>query len=342
MTIASLRSWRTTLTATAVLAFSLATAADAQSFAVSFPASAHAGPITGRVFVVVTRDSAPEPRFVAGSFTESVPLFAQDVNTLAPGEATVLGPTTPGYPLTALRNLPAGDYWVQAILNVYSEFHRADGHVIWAHADQWEGQHFNVSPGNLVSEPRRVHVAAGVKVNLRLTRVLPPIPVPTDTRWVKHVKIESPMLSRFWGRPIFLGATVLLPQGYDEHPSARFPVVYWQDHFSVDPPMYFSVDSQPVPPSVRRHMSEYNLETGHDVYRAWTSPGFPRLMVVTIQHPTPYFDDSYAVNSANNGPYGDAILTELIPYLESHFRTIAAPYGCNHPARVARRRTERA
>jgi hypothetical protein len=51
------------------------------------------------------------------------------------------------------------------------------------------------------------------------------------------------------------------------------------------------------------------------------------MIAVTFQHPTPYFDDSYAVNSANNGPYGDALLQELIPYLEEHFRIIRAPYA---------------
>ena len=41
---------------------------------------------------------------------------------------------------------------------------------------------------------------------------------------------------------------------------------------------------------------------------------------MTFQHPTPYYDDSYAVNSANIGPYGDALTYELIPYVEEQFR----------------------
>ena len=74
-------------------------------------------------------------------------------------------------------------------------------------------------------------------------------------------------------------------------------------------------------------LSDYNLETGYELYQAWNSADFPRMLVVTFQHPTPYFDDSYAVNSANNGPYGDAIMAELIPYLETHFRIIRKPYA---------------
>ena len=50
-------------------------------------------------------------------------------------------------------------------------------------------------------------------------------------------------------------------------------------------------------------------------------------MQVTFRHESPFYDDSYAVNTANIGPYGDAINDELIPYLDAHFNTIAKPYG---------------
>jgi enterochelin esterase-like enzyme len=54
---------------------------------------------------------------------------------------------------------------------------------------------------------------------------------------------------------------------------------------------------------------------------------FPRVIAVTFQHPTPYFDDSYAVNSVNGGPYGNAIMNELIPELEKRYRTIKEPWA---------------
>ena len=65
-------------------------------------------------------------------------------------------------------------------------------------------------------------------------------------------------------------------------------------------------------------------EKAYEFYKEWTGPGFPRVLLLTIQHPTPYYDDSYAVNSENNGPYGDAITYELIPYVESHYRGLGA------------------
>src|SRR5580704_3596978 len=134
--------------------------------AVTFPSTLHADPITGRVFVLITRDSGPEPRELAGGFGTNVAMYGVDVSALKPGEAGVVSDTTPGFPLATLRDLPAGDYWVQAVLNVYTEFHRADGHTIWAHMDQWEGQHFATSPGNLYSETRHIHVDANATIRL--------------------------------------------------------------------------------------------------------------------------------------------------------------------------------
>ncbi len=304
--------------------------AAAQRFEISFPAAVHAAPITGRVFLVVSRDSAPEPRLRAGSFTESTPFFGADVSALTPGTPTVIDPATLGYPLASLRDIPAGDYWVQAVMNVYTEFHRADGHTIWAHMDQWEGQNFATSPGNLVSAPTRVHLdpAARSHVALSLTRTLPAIALPADTKWVKHIKIQSELLTKFWGHPIYLGATVLLPAGYDTHPAVHYPVVYQQGHFGLGAPLGFNPDSFPLPPSYRALRASYNLDAPWVFARQWMGAGEPRMIAVTFQHPTPYFDDSYAVNSANNGPYGDAIMTRAdsvhrVP-LPHHRQTVRA------------------
>ncbi|PYP71402.1 MAG: hypothetical protein DMD41_12530 [Gemmatimonadetes bacterium] len=314
----------------ALVLSAIAVAAPAQlQFSLSFPAAAHAEPITGRVFVILSRDSVPEPRFQTHPFGRGVPIFGLDVNQLAPGQAAIIDGTVPGYPLSSVRDIPAGDYHVQGVLNVYTEFHRADGHIIWAHMDQWEGQQFAESPGNLYSTSQLVHVdpRAGGTIALSLAQVVPPVELPPDTRWVKHIKIQSRLLTAFWGRPIYLGATVLLPKGYDDHTAARYPVIYEQGHFGLEAPLGFSDDTTPAPPFLKALLAQYNHETRPEFYHAWTGPDFPRLIAITFQHPTPYFDDSYAVNSANNGPYGDAILTELIPYLEAHFRMIGAPWA---------------
>jgi Putative esterase len=310
----------TLVTSCALRAFPAAPEAE---FEISFPASAHKGPVTGRVFLIISRQDNIEPRFKAGMWGDTPPIFGVDVSRLKPGEAATVDSATLGYPIQSLRDIPPGDYYAQAVLDVYTEFHRADGQVIWAHMDQWEGQQFAHSPGNLYSHVRAVHLdpRKGYDIKLGLTSVIPPIRVPADTAWVKHIRIESPSLSHFWGHPIYLGATVLLPKDYAEHPEVHYPVIYLQGHFSLEAPFGFQA------PDSDENDSDSEGGPDAEFSQAWNSAGFPRMIVVTFQHPTPYFDDSYAVNSANDGPYGDAILQELLPAVETRFRVIRQPYA---------------
>ena len=284
-------------------------------FEITFPASAHAGPITGRVYVMITRSldvefrgrvQTVEPRLQVGR--TGIPFFGRDVEKLAPGQAAVIDETDLGSPVESLKDIPPGEYFVQAMVNVYSEFRRADGKVVWMHDDQWEGQQWRTSPGNLYSVPRKVRIdpRAGGVIALAADQVIPPVQVPPDTRYVKRFKFQSPMLTKFWGRPVYLGAVVLLPRDY-ERETINYPVNYVQGHFSLNPP--------------------YGFNEQNEFSRQWLGDGFPRFIAVTFQHPNPYFDDSYAVNSVNVGPYGDAVMQELIPEVEKRFRVIREPWA---------------
>ncbi len=283
-------------------------AAAGTRFEVSFVPQIHDGPITGRAFVTITRsiDKEREPRLQIGR--TGVPFFGKDVEGLQPEKPVTIEAGDLGSPIESLADIPAGDYYVQAVIVVYTEFHRADGHVVWMHDDQWEGQRWNRAPGTLVSAVEKVHIdpATANVVRLVAANKLPPVEVPPDTPYVKRIKFQSPMLSRFWGRPIYLGAVVLLPRDY-ERETISYPVNYVQGHFSLAAP--------------------YGFDATNEFSHAWLGDGFPRMIAVTFQHPTPYFDDSYAVNSVNNGPYGDAIMQELIPEIEKRFRVIREPYA---------------
>lgn len=157
---------------------------------------------------------------------------------------------------------------------------------------------------------------------------IPPIPDPPETKYIKHIKIQSQLLTEFWGRPMFLGAHILLPEGFDTHPEAYYPLVINHGHF---PYTFSGFRETPPDPDLEPTYSDrfdwpgYNKtvqEHAYKFYQEWTGPDFPRFLIIQIQHANPYYDDSYAVNSANVGPYGDAITYELIPYIEENFRGI--------------------
>ena len=217
-------------------------------------------PMTGRVFLLVSDDMEEEPRQIfPGTYiyyfnSPGMPypaLFGKDVEALKPGKQVSFDEDTLGYPFSGLHQLPAGDYQVQAILHVYTRFHRADGHTLWAPMDQWEGQQFHRSPGNLYSEPQSVHVEPRkqLRIRLPLTKVIPAIEPEQDTKWVKHIKIKSDLVSEFWRHDMFLGATVVLPLGYDKYPDARYPMVIHQGHFTESIPYGFPLDPEAALPT---------------------------------------------------------------------------------------------
>src|SRR5581483_10537731 len=227
-------------------------------------------------------------RLQAGGMV-SVPFFGQDIDQMAPGTASVIDEHSQGYPLQSMTSLPEGDYYAQAIVSVYTKFVRADGHTIWAHMDEWEGQQFNRAPGTLVSAVQRVHVGATgeVTAHFEVSRVLPTVTVPADSKYVKYVKIQSQILTRWWGHPIYLGAVVLLPRGYDEHPDAHYPTIWEQGHFTLSPPFGFTTDSTPESEQARRERIERTTarETGNQFARAWMGDSFPRMVAIRILHP---------------------------------------------------------
>src|SRR5690349_7194562 len=109
-----------TTIATASL-FAAAGPVAAQTIRLSYPASAHAGPITGRAFVFIARTDKTEPRRQAGTSRSSEPFFGLDVTALKPGESVRFDPSVPGFPVPSLDRLPAGEYFVQGLLLPYTE-----------------------------------------------------------------------------------------------------------------------------------------------------------------------------------------------------------------------------
>ncbi|MBV9434742.1 MAG: hypothetical protein JOZ44_01740 [Acidobacteria bacterium] len=309
-------------------------AVDAQSvppnaklrFEVLVPSTLSERPLDGHIMLGISKDNKQEPRYqLREEEAQSAQFFGLDVDQLAPGAAATIDGSTLGYPIISLDQLPAGDYYVQAVLNIYQPYHRSDGHTVKLPPDMGEGQQWYEKPGNLMSKPKQVHIDArtGGTIRIELTEKIPPVEAPKDTQYVKHFRIQSKLLSDFWGTPMYLGAIVVLPQGFDDHPKAHYPLLIDHGHFPSD---FHSFRTEPPTPEMtggERRRAEYQYK----LYQDWTSGRLPKFLLLQIQHANPYYDDSYAVNSANLGPYGDAILKELIPEVEKRFRGIGQSWA---------------
>jgi hypothetical protein len=309
--------------------------AEVFKFAISFPKEVNEQAQDGRLLLMLSTDNAEEPRMQITDSLKTQQVFGADVEGWKPGEVKVIDSSAFGYPIKNLKDFPAGEYFVQALLNRYETFRIKTGHQLKLPPEMGEGQVWNEKPGNFYSKPVKIRIdpSSSESVKITLDQKIAPKEEPKDTKYVRHVKMQSKLLSDFWGRPISLGAHVLVPEGFDEHPDARYPLMIFHGHFPSD---FGGFRTEPADPNLkpdyneRFHISGYNKiqqEEAYNFYKTWISKDFPRYLVIEIQHANPYYDDSYAVNSANLGPYGDAITYELIPFIEKKFRAIGEPWA---------------
>jgi hypothetical protein len=302
----------------------------AQMFNVKINNNLHTENFDGRLLLLFSNNNAAEPRFQISDALSTQIILGKNVDQWAIGSTQSIAQEAYGFPKERLSQIPAGDYYVQVLLHKYETFHLKNGKVVKLPMDRGEGQHWNLAPGNIYSKPIKIHFDPKNTevVQLTIDQIIPPIIEPTDSKYIKHIKIQSKLLTEFWGRPMYLGAHILLPEGFDTHQNVKYPLAIYHGHFPSDISGFSTTPPNPnlIPDtSARFNITGYNKiqeEEAYQFYKQWTGPNFPRVLAIEIQHATPYYDDSYAVNSANMGPYGDAITYELIPEIEKQFRGI--------------------
>ena len=287
-------------------------------------------PIVGRAYVILTSDGETEPWKQVG--LRGVPFWGREVRDLQAAEEVTIVPGgigVIGHPLADFSTVPPGEYTVQAFLNVFTTFNRADGHVVEMHLNSGAGQSPWEAPGNAKSEPQQVRIDdAGGTIHLEINQVIPPTdPVPDGGSLqqgnppdrediVRFVKIRSEALSTFWGRDMYIGANVLLPTDSKKNPNRRYPVLYLTGHFPGDRTPYGYSDE---PQEDRQRYAGFS--------EFWRSQNSPKMILVSVRDANPYYDTGHSVNSANVGPYGDAFTQELIPFLEREFPIIPEPWA---------------
>lgn len=267
---------------TFLLILTVSQARAALTITVTYPASAFAGPFTGRV-VVFLSERMPQPRFGPNWFRPE-PMYAKLFTNVKPGEPMRIDDTAVGFP-GKLSALKPGDYTIQAVLD-----RNLGGRTIAG------------SPGNLYSEPVKASLdpSDDKSVALDCTNVVKERAF-EETDTVKLVHLESKLLTSFYGRPTYVNAAVALPAEWLKEPDRKFPVIYDVPGFGGN---HFMLSGASDVASTRRN-------------------GTPFLFV--ILDPDCPTGHSVCADSANNGPRGKALTTELIPEIEKRFRGIGTP-----------------
>ena len=303
-------------------------------FEITYPEKFSENGYDGRLLLMISNNNNAEPRFQINDSHHTQIIFGIDVESWKSGETQIFDSNVYGYPIKSIGNLKEGEYYVQAFLHKYETFNLSTGYKVKLPKDQGEGQKWNISPKNLYSTPKKVKISKSGTVKLSLENEISPIEPIKDSKYIKHVKIKSEMLSKFWGRDMFLQANVLVPHNFNKNSKVKYPLMIFHGHF---PNTFRGFRTEP--PAAPKKDTIYNSRFGitgykyiqekeaYDLYKNWISDDFPRFIAIEIQHQNPYYDDSYAVNSANLGPYGDAITYELIPHVENLFNGVGEGWG---------------
>jgi hypothetical protein len=265
-------------------------AASPLSFEIRLDPAASAKPVSGRLFVFMSKKAARGERLQSSFIPGEVWLAAMEIDSLKPGGTVRFDPDLLAYP-EAFSHAQPGDYYLMAQLdpNHTYAYHGSDAGDLY-------------SP---VIEKKDLAPAEAGTVALALSKVVAPRKLP-DNPAVKLVEFESPSLSAFWGRPIKMRAGVVLPPDYESDSARTFPAVYNVHGFGGDHSGAWFAG-----PRIIKQMREGKIG---------------RSVVVFLDASCPTGHHVFA-DSVNNGPWGHALTAEFIPYLEKQFRVIPQPYA---------------
>lgn len=134
-------------------------------------------PISGRVFAIISDEKKTEPRL--GTGVTGNPLWGMEVEGFAPGKKVIIEDNKEGiwgYPFEKTRELPPGEYFIQAFLNIYTTFHRSDGHTVKMHLNSGAHQNAFRAPGNAYSDVKKITIEPNQNktVSLPLNKIIQP------------------------------------------------------------------------------------------------------------------------------------------------------------------------
>jgi S-formylglutathione hydrolase FrmB len=261
-------------------------------FRVKLAAELGSKPRSGRLLIFLSSSNKPEKelRPAFASEAHSVWITAREVAGLRPGASVEVHGDDLSYP-APLAQAPAGDYQAMALLDVTHHYAYND--------DSTD------DPRSEVVALKQLDPAHASTIDLTLSQIKPEQPMPAPTSG-EMLDFESPALSAFWGRPIHMRVVVVLPPDYATS-SRRYPTVYWTPGFGATLPLIV----QYMAPRYAKMM-----QTGE----------IPPMIYVLLDQSCPGGTHEFA-DSVNNGPWGTALTTELIPYLEKKYRMQARPSG---------------
>lgn len=268
-------------------------------------------PVSGRLIVFMERADLAKTEASDGKITrvdvspffpKSVSISAKEITALAPGDTVSIDTDDLAFP-SGFSHLPDGEYVAQALLDV--------GHTY---------NYLGRAAGDIVSEVATIHKAGNALTTAPLFTLSSTVPARDPWQFganapksleqagaaIKPLDFTSPVLSGFWGRPIHVRGWVVLPPDYDKHTEEHYPTVYFTHGFGGN--------------------LDRLTRTAVSIYDDMRDKKTPPMIWVLLDESSPTGTHEFA-DSANNGPWGRALTSEVIPTLESQYRMDAKAGG---------------
>jgi hypothetical protein len=253
-----------------------------------------ASPVAGRLLLFVAPATADTSSVDMNQMEPtSVYVIAKEVPSLKPGGSVAIDADDLVFP-GPLSQAAAGNYRVQAVLDVNRSYN-------------YEGR----TPGDLLSPTAPLTVPLSALPTLTLSQTVPESPdslaqKPEVRAALQPVDFVSPVLTKFWGRDIHMRGWVLLPPSYTSSQN-RYPTVYFTHGFGGT-------------------LSGLRARYAPLLYDRMKQGRMPPMIWVLLDESSPTGTHEFA-DGVNNGPWGEALTTELIPKLEQSYRMDAKPSG---------------
>ncbi|CDG85047.1 esterase family protein [Janthinobacterium agaricidamnosum NBRC 102515 = DSM 9628] len=273
----------------------IASAQTPSTFQIVMPSSATA-PVSGRLLLFMkcgTGDKSVEVNLFA---PESTWIAAQEIQGVAPGATVQFHADSGAYP-KPFNEAPACAREIQAVLDVDHTYNRNG-----RDASDWESDVITVAQDQAVPAIKLDHRAAST-VSRTPVMGIPPI---VKEGAAQAFDLKSTLLSHFWGKDVALKSWIVLPPDYEKNSHARYPTVYWTHGFGVP--------------------KDFSAQTATQIRARMDSGQLPPMIWVMLEQRTPEGTHEFA-DSLNNGPWGTALTTELIPALERKYRMDGKPAG---------------
>ncbi len=244
-------------------------------------------PKNGRLFLLFSKEKPTEIfRGIPYPDLKMNPIFGIDVfEWVANSKLHIKGEECYGFPINHMADIPEGDWYVYAVFKSSTKS-----------LAQMEDEKIYSDPTLITIN--QTHELQRIKLNLN--RKTDNALLPTDRKYFKYETISSNSLTEFWKTPMSVRCQVVLPNSYYTEVEREYPVLIMIGGFGA---------------------RYYNKVIGE---KELLSPNTPQMIIVLLDSKAP-FGDSYQINSANNGSYGDALVKEIIPFIESKYRCIGDP-----------------